>query len=139
MAKIHNLKTWSYWFKKIKSGEKKFEIRFNDRNFKIGEVLHLMNYDPVEKTLSDEGVHKTIKNVYRDVFGLEENYVVLIFEPEENEIIDTVKSLNYSAWHLLEALKKSAYPSLRVGERTALNNIITMLKDIKIVLDKGVS
>ncbi len=37
----HELKTDPEVFQAVKSGKKKFEIRFNDRNFKVLDVLWL--------------------------------------------------------------------------------------------------
>lgn len=42
---IHELKTWAEFFKAIQSGEKTFEIRNNDRNFQVGDMLLLREYD----------------------------------------------------------------------------------------------
>ena len=38
---IHELKTYSEYFKAVISGEKPFEIRKNDRNFKVGDYIAL--------------------------------------------------------------------------------------------------
>lgn len=40
----HELKTWPEFFEKTLSGKKKFEIRKNDRNFKVGDTLILKEY-----------------------------------------------------------------------------------------------
>ena len=44
--KTHHLKTWPEYFKVIKSGKKTFEIRWNDRDYQVGDVLVLEEYDP---------------------------------------------------------------------------------------------
>lgn len=43
---IHDLKTWPEFFDKIMDGTKKFELRKNDRDFNVDDVLRLMEYDP---------------------------------------------------------------------------------------------
>lgn len=40
-SKLHELKTLSTFYSDIVLGQKKFEIRKNDRNFKIGDILYL--------------------------------------------------------------------------------------------------
>jgi hypothetical protein len=42
----HELKTWPMYFEAVLSGHKRFEIRRHDRDFKVGDVLLLNEYDP---------------------------------------------------------------------------------------------
>ncbi|WP_151753050.1 DUF3850 domain-containing protein [Acinetobacter soli] len=42
MKKIHELKTDSEVFQAVFEGRKTFEIRFNDRDFKVGDELVLL-------------------------------------------------------------------------------------------------
>ncbi|PVM93237.1 hypothetical protein DDF62_01410 [Caulobacter radicis] len=42
----HELKTWPQYFAAVRSGKKRFEIRRNDREFKVGDVLVLREFDP---------------------------------------------------------------------------------------------
>jgi len=37
----HFLKTWAEYFEAVKSGNKTFEVRVNDRDFKVGDILVL--------------------------------------------------------------------------------------------------
>lgn len=43
-AKIHTLKTESVYFESLVNGTKKFELRKNDRDYKVGDWLHLIEY-----------------------------------------------------------------------------------------------
>lgn len=43
---VHELKTWPEYFQAIKSGKKTFEVRKNDRSFKVGDVLLLKEWKP---------------------------------------------------------------------------------------------
>ncbi|UBF29910.1 DUF3850 domain-containing protein (plasmid) [Kovacikia minuta CCNUW1] len=49
----HRLKTWTIFFNQVVQGSKTFEIRLNDRNFKIGDTLLLMEYDPLKKAVKN--------------------------------------------------------------------------------------
>lgn len=40
----HYLKTVNPYFRAIESGNKTFEVRFNDRNYQVGDVLHLQEF-----------------------------------------------------------------------------------------------
>ncbi|MBO9706786.1 MAG: DUF3850 domain-containing protein [Caulobacter sp.] len=42
----HELKTWPKYFAAVRSGKKRFEIRRNDREFAVGDVLVLREFDP---------------------------------------------------------------------------------------------
>ena len=52
--KEHKLKTLPEFFKAIQKGEKTFELRKNDRDFKKGDVLILMEFIPC-KTCGGSG------------------------------------------------------------------------------------
>ncbi|WP_331384989.1 DUF3850 domain-containing protein [Bacillus badius] len=42
----HELKIYPQYFKAVVSGKKSFEIRKNDRDFKVGDTLLLHEFDP---------------------------------------------------------------------------------------------
>lgn len=42
----HYLKTVNPYFLELESGRKTFEVRFNDRNFKVFDILHLQEFSP---------------------------------------------------------------------------------------------
>lgn len=48
--KAHNLKTWPEYFKEVVSGNKTFEVRKNDRDFQVGDLLILDEFDPNSET-----------------------------------------------------------------------------------------
>lgn len=43
----HRLKCWPESFSAIAAGRKRFEIRRDDRNFQPGDVLELLEFDPL--------------------------------------------------------------------------------------------
>ena len=43
---IHELKTWPIFFEAILNGTKTFEVRYNDRRFKVGDRLDLLEFNP---------------------------------------------------------------------------------------------
>ena len=53
-------KTWKEAFKKILSGEKTFDARLADFKCKIGDVLVLEEYDPIEKKYTGRKIEKVI-------------------------------------------------------------------------------
>lgn len=42
---IHDLKIWPEYFEAIANGQKTFEIRINDRDYKIGDCIKLKEWD----------------------------------------------------------------------------------------------
>lgn len=43
---VHELKSWSSYFRAVVTGIKTFEVRRNDRDFRTGDVLVLREWDP---------------------------------------------------------------------------------------------
>lgn len=43
--KTHELKTLTGYYQAVKNGTKTFEVRYNDRDFKVGDILILKEYD----------------------------------------------------------------------------------------------
>jgi hypothetical protein len=46
MSKLHELKTWPKYFQPILENKKTFELREDDRNFAVGDVLTLKEWTP---------------------------------------------------------------------------------------------
>jgi hypothetical protein len=44
-ARVHELKTWPEYYDHLVDGSKTFEFRLNDRGFKVGDVLHLREWE----------------------------------------------------------------------------------------------
>lgn len=46
MPKTHELKCWPEFFRAVKSGEKTAEVRYNDRDYQVGDLILLRIYYP---------------------------------------------------------------------------------------------
>ena len=42
----HDLKTWPKYFEAVRSQNKTFEFRYNDRDFEVGDTLCLLEWQP---------------------------------------------------------------------------------------------
>ncbi len=82
----HELKTDPEVFDAVRSGEKTFEIRLNDRDFKVGDILFLRKTKytgnelrtgmPLEYT-GDE-IRRTVKYIlYGPIYGLADGWVIM--------------------------------------------------------------
>lgn len=78
--RVHELKIIPRFYYDVISGKKNFEVRFNDRDFKVGDVIILRAFE-YGHYLDCEPIPKIIKYVLFDFdfCGLKENYVVLGF------------------------------------------------------------
>lgn len=80
--KTHKLKTWPKYFKLIKSGEKRFEVRNNDRNFERGDILVLQEWHPMSGDYTGESISFEASHVlYGPAFGIEDGYCVMSLKP----------------------------------------------------------
>lgn len=78
MMKIHELKTWNPFFQDMISGKKNFELRKNNRGFKVGDRLDLMEYDPAKDEYTGNHCHKFVKYILiGGDFGLKEGYCIM--------------------------------------------------------------
>lgn len=76
--KHHDLKTWPEYYDAIVYGDKNFEVRKDDRNFQVGDILHLHEYDPDVNDYSDRVCHRKITyKLEGGNFGIEKGYCVL--------------------------------------------------------------
>ncbi len=71
----HELKTYPKYFQETIEGNKLFEIRKNDRDFQVGDVLILKEWDNIKYSGREIGV--VVRYVLRDFIGLQEGYVAL--------------------------------------------------------------
>lgn len=75
MARKHNLKTWPEYFEDVLHGVKKFEIRRDDRGFRVGDILELVEYLPEPDEFTGRHLHAEV--IYRTDFEQKAGYVVL--------------------------------------------------------------
>lgn len=76
-AELHELKTVQPFFDDVLHERKSFEIRKNDRDFKVGDILKLMEY--VDGKETGNCSFNSITYILKDVpeYGLKEGYVIL--------------------------------------------------------------
>lgn len=84
---IHQLKQASIYFEDVISGKKPFEVRKNDRNFKVGDYLALNELTPHECNEKGEHLETGRSALFRVTYILDnpeyckEGFVVLGIKP----------------------------------------------------------
>jgi hypothetical protein len=92
-APRHDLKTWPDSFEDVLAGAKRFEVRKDDRDYAVGDVLILREYEPDTRSVDPETqvevpgrytgrvVARAVTYLMRGGrFGIEHGYVVLGLE-----------------------------------------------------------
>ncbi len=74
--KTHVLKTINPYFQDTWDQKKLFEVRKNDRNFKVGDKIILREYDPKLKTYS-RSIITTIIYILNDPDYCKKGYVII--------------------------------------------------------------
>ena len=77
---IHELKIQPKYYKMVKWGIKNFELRKDDRDYQVGDIVILQEYENGEYT-GKEIKYLTIRYILRDCpeYGLKEGYCILGF------------------------------------------------------------
>jgi hypothetical protein len=78
--KRHEIKIAPEYYEAIKSGRKNFELRKNDRDYKVGDILILSEFGG-EQSESKEPLVRIVEYVLKDCeqYGLKEGYCILGF------------------------------------------------------------
>lgn len=79
---IHELKTWPQYFQRVFTGHKNFELRKDDRNYEIGDTLHLKEFNPLSNEYTGRELSMKVKYVLRgteetEAFGLKNGYCIM--------------------------------------------------------------
>lgn len=91
----HDLKTFPDYFGAVLSGKKPFEVRLNDRDYQVGDVLHLMEYF---KDTDSYGMDDFFDVTYilKDKEFVKDGYVIMSIQPKDRK--ETLRK--YTEWEL---------------------------------------
>ncbi len=74
----HHLKTWPEYFEEVFNGKKNFELRKDDRGFRVGDILVLKEYDSKSERYTGREISKKVNYILEGgSLGLEKGYVVM--------------------------------------------------------------
>jgi len=92
----HELKSWPQTFWDVATRKKTFELRRRDRNFAVGDTLHLREWDPTTQVYSGRETFKRITFILAGgQFGVDPAYCVLGID---DEYLSEAPGSNQPAW-----------------------------------------
>lgn len=81
---VHELKTHPDVFQDVWDERKPFEIRYNDRDFRVGDILRLKEWLPDTLSFSgriaDRKVTYILQGAEAEKFGCKKNYCIMAIE-----------------------------------------------------------
>ena len=76
--KTHELKTWSEYFEDVFMGRKTFEVRFNDRDFQLGDYVILREYNNEKQEYTGRMMARRVLYILQGgAFGIAKGYIVM--------------------------------------------------------------
>ena len=83
MKKEKVLKILPEFFEEVVNGNKRAELRLNDRDFKVGDIYALKEWDG--KQFTDREITIRITHIVQGYKGMEGNYCMFSFIPEAED------------------------------------------------------
>jgi len=81
-GKVHDLRCWPEPFRSVCSGAKRHEVRKDDRNYQVGDRLHLREWDPAARSYTGREVSVMVTHLTDGgTFGLPPELVVMSVVP----------------------------------------------------------
>jgi hypothetical protein len=77
MTQIHSLKILPEYYQEVEYGNKTFEVRKNDRGYKIGDTLELREYIPDLGYTGHASRFRVKYILHGGEFGIEEGFVMM--------------------------------------------------------------
>ena len=79
--RVHKLKILDIYHSAIISGTKQFEVRLNDRNYKVGDIIEFDVINDNNITLYQPDIKYMITYILKDFIGLKTGYIVFGIAP----------------------------------------------------------
>lgn len=76
----HELKTWPDEYQAVVRGDKRFELRVNDRGFKVGDVLVLREFGPYSERYTGSLIRCKVTYILTRGFGLPDGLCIMSIE-----------------------------------------------------------
>lgn len=86
IKKIHVLKCWPCYFEPTLAGAKPFELRFDDRGFKVGHHVLLREWDPRKKKYSGRTLSFMISCILKNSPMLQKGFCILGMKKDRSNL-----------------------------------------------------
>jgi len=77
----HELKIWPIYFASLAMGAKTFDVRLNDRDFQVGDVIKFREWEPVTQKYSGQLLTKQVVYIQSGGPGIKKDTVILGIAP----------------------------------------------------------
>lgn len=75
---IHRLKTWPEFYGAVEDGRKTVELRYDDRDYAVGDILLLREYLPGDDArYTGRSTTRVVTHIVRGEWGVEPGYVAM--------------------------------------------------------------
>jgi hypothetical protein len=126
-AATHELKCRPRFYEHIESGKKLFEIRYNDRNYQVGDTLFIREFEPYDGTYSGRECRKKI--TYITDWEQPPGYVVMGLAPSRaNEAIAELVKLANSVVEIEPNQHDKRCACIHCSARETLARTLAILK-----------
>jgi len=91
---IHKVKIWKQFTFDVATGKKPWDVRFNDRNYKVGDTLIQQEWDNEKQEYTGNELHGLITYILEGgQFGIQPGYVVMSFNLQQYRGAQYMKTL----------------------------------------------
>lgn len=96
--RVHDLKVWPAPFRALRRGEKRHEVRRDDRGFAVGDALHLREWQPRRRRYTGRVVERIVTHkTAGGRWGLPRGLCVLSVRPRSAaEVVAAVPGAEFS-------------------------------------------
>lgn len=76
--KVHELKSWPEFYRPVDARVKTYEVRRDDRNFRVRDRLWLREWDPHEKEYTGDSLVAEVTHILTRHEGLTKGFVLMV-------------------------------------------------------------
>lgn len=83
MSQLHSLKILPEYFEAVVTGEKTFEVRKDDRGYRVGDTLMLNEINPSSGMYTGRNVKVKVTYILRGGhYGIEQEYIIMSIQKQ---------------------------------------------------------